>query len=326
METTCDLADPTGFPDAPLVKLATGANNYAGVSRWRELVKLHVRAILSPRATIAWLAAINSRPMLQALALARPRLIGKIYRPYLTNTLSFSERLGVLQSHYDFVARRGLSALALNAGHHPVELASIVTKSATAYRIALRAVEPMEREGELAIQLMRGETLVFTAAFSFFRSGGGMEIGVGCMQGPKGDAGLGLIKEATRDMHGLRPKNLMVRLLSALGHALGCHALRLVGNGNRAVNRARREGKVHADYDTLWRECGALPRADGDYHLDCEMPGPPDLLRVPSNKRSSARKRYETVDLLVNSVLKTFKRPGNDPGNHRPAPSMETPK
>lgn len=292
-----------------MVKVSTGASNYAGLSRWRELVKLHLRVLCSPRATGAWLAMLNSQPMLRALAMARPRLIGKIYRPYLTNTLSFSERLMLLQSHYDFIARKGLSALVLKAGRRPVELARITTKSGIVYRIALRAVEPMEREGELAVQLLRGETLVYTAAFSFFRSGAVMVLGVGCMQGPKGDCGLDLIKEATREMHGLRPKNLMVRLLSALGYDLGCSALRLVGNGNRAVNRARRDGRVHADYDTLWRECGALPRADGDYHLDCELPKPPDLQQLPSNKRSAARKRHETVESVVGATVNTFKRP-----------------
>ena len=308
MVSTGDLEELAACTGAPVVKVSTGASNYAGLSRWRELVKLHLRAAWSPRATGAWLAMLNSQPMLRALAIARPRLIGKIYRPYLTNTLSFSERLTLLQSHYDFIGRKGLSELVLKAGRRPVELASVATKSDTVYRIALRAVEPMEREGELALQLLRGETLVYTAAFSFFQSGG-MVLGVGCMQGPKGDCGLSLIKQATRDMHGLRPKNLMVRLLSALGHDLGCSALRLVGNGNRAVNRARRDGRVHADYDMLWRECGALPRADGDYHLDCDVPRPPDLHQVPSNKRSAARKRHEIFALIVAAALETFRRP-----------------
>jgi uncharacterized protein len=309
MVSTGDVDGLAACAGAPLVKVSTGASNYAGLSRWRELVKLHLRAVWSPRATGAWLAMLNSQPMLRALAIARPRLIGKIYRPYLTNTLSFSERLMLLQSHYDFIGRKGLSELVLKAGRQAVELARVTTKSDTIYRIALRAVEPMEREGELAMQLLRGETLVYTAAFSFFRSGGGMVLGVGCMQGPKGDCGLGLIKEATRDMHGLRPKNLMVKLLSALGHDLGCSALRLVGNGNRAVNRARRDGRVHADYDTLWRECGALLRADGDFHLDCDVPRPPDLQDIPSSKRSAARKRHEILESIVGAALNTFSRP-----------------
>ena len=152
------------------------------------------------------------------------------------------------------------------------------------------------------VQLVQDGDLVYSAAFSFFESDHGMALGIGCMQGPKGERGLQLIKDATRELHGLRPKNLMVKLLSQFAHDHGCAALRLVSNANRVVCSATRQGKVHADYDTLWQELGAVARSDGDYALASEAICAPDLAAIASKKRSEARKRHETLAALIVAV------------------------
>ncbi|MEO8600582.1 MAG: DUF535 family protein [bacterium] len=71
--------------------------------------------------------------------------------------------------------------------------------------------------------------------------------------------GLARISVATRELHGLRPKNLMVRLARQIGHVFGCNNMILVGNVNRAAHRSVRKGLVFADYDALWRGLGHMP-------------------------------------------------------------------
>lgn len=121
---------------------------------------------------------------------------------------------------------------------------------------------------------------------------------------------MAIIREATRQLHGLRPKSLLIKLLCALGHRYGCDGLRLVGNGNRTVRGAIRQGKVHADYDAFWRECGATLRDDGDYYMRCATPAPPDLLSMASSKRSGARHRHEVLRKLVGIVSARLDREG----------------
>jgi uncharacterized protein VirK/YbjX len=106
-------------------------------------------------------------------------------------------------------------------------------------------------------------------------------------------------------LHGVRPKQLMVTLVRHLGFQLGCTQLRLVGNANRTVRGAMRQGRVRADYDQLWTELGALRQADGDYALPCEPLRAPDLERVASKKRSEVRKRHQlTAGLLQCAALR----------------------
>jgi uncharacterized protein VirK/YbjX len=197
----------------------------------------------------------------------------------------------------------------VQAARGAVTLARIDGKSGLPYQLQLRAIEPMEREGELVLQLLQEDRLVYSCAFSFVHSDAGMALGIGCMQGPRGEHGLQLIKDATRELHGLRPKNLMLKLLSQFAHDHGCATLRLVSNANRVVCSATRQGKVHADYDTLWQELGAVARADGDYQLASEAICEPDLAAIASKKRSEARKRHETLCELAQAMTVSLHAP-----------------
>ena len=295
------------------ITIRSGVAGFSGLKQLRESIKLSLRARLNRHATFGWLDLLSSHPMFAELVKARPRLIYKIYRPYYSNTMDTSQRLALLRSHYRHIFRHGMGPLTVQAARGAVVLATIEGKNGLPYQLQLRAIEPMEREGELVLQLVQDGDLVYSAAFSFFEGWGegrgGMVLGIGCMQGPKGERGLQLIKDATRELHGLRPKNLMVKLLSQIAYDHDCSKLRLVGNANRTVCSATRQGKVHADYDALWQELGAVQRSNGDYTLGSEPICAPDLAAIASKKRSEARKRHETLCALAQAVAVSLHAP-----------------
>ena len=140
--------------------------------------------------------------------------------------------------------------------------------------------------------------------FTFFgcRTRAPLEVGVriGCLQGPKGEESLRRVREATRDLHGMRPKFLMMRLVRQLAWEHGCRTMILVGNDNRTVHRsAKKHGRLMADYDSVWQELGAQARRDGDFDLPCENLPPLMLDEVASKKRSEARKRHELTLAMI---------------------------
>lgn len=292
------------------IGIRSGAHGRTSLARLRELIKLSLRSALQPHATHGWLGLLNSDPVFGQLVSARPRLVGKVFRPYLSTTFNSAQRTSLLIGHYHSILRLGWAPLVLQAATMGVELGALPGKSGGVLRLVVRAVEPMEREGELALQLMHNEELVCSCAVVLIGCLDGFDIGVGCIQGPSSDAGLSIIREATRQLHGLRPKSLLIKLLCALGHRYGCDGLRLVGNGNRTVRGAIRQGKVHADYDAFWRECGATPRDDGDYYMRCAALATPDLLSMASSKRSGARHRHEVLRKLVGIVSARLDREG----------------
>jgi len=287
---------------ATRITIATGVRHCTGWTRVREHAKLWVRARWHGAATAGWLRFLNADPSLADLAEACPPLLHKIYRPYVTATLTGVQRSAALIDHYDFVRRHGWTRLVRAAARAPVPLGQVAGRSGTVYRLELRAVDAMRREGELVFQLVQGDIALCACAFSLFRATRA-QLGIGGLQGTNVPGGADLIRAATRDLHGLRPKHLLVKLVGALGHAAGCLTLLLVGNRNHAVRRARREGKVHADYDGFWRACGAAARPDGDFELPCRPVLPPDLSAIPSSKRAAARQRYRLLAALQDDVL-----------------------
>lgn len=288
---------------APSVTLRSGVSDRLAIIPYlRERVKLHARALVHRGHTRTWLQLLNSHPAFAEYVQHCPRLLHKIYRPYLTANLDMGQRLAVLASHYQFIFRHGLGQTVAQASRGAVVLASIDGKSGARYQVQLRAVEPLEREGELVLQLVEGASLVYSIAFTFSDLDGFGIVSVGCIQGPKHGDGLAAIRTATRELHGLRPKQLMVSLVGQLGYALGCTQMRLVANANRVVRGAMREGRVLADYNQLWAELGAEQRSDGDFQLSCAPLPALDLERICSKKRSEARKRHAMAMELADAI------------------------
>lgn len=279
---------------------------------FQELAKLGARALAYPRCTRAWLRWLNSDPLYRQLAHTSPRLVSKIYHPYLNDKMACRERLAVLIAHYRFVRELGLGPLLVRAARAPVSLCTITGKHGAQYELQLSAVAPMQREGDLLLQLCHQDKPVYSVVFSFFQTGCAMAVGIGCLQGPRGDDGLDCVRDATHEWYGLRPKNLMTYLVRQLGHDCGCRHLFLVGNRNRAADYAIRKGQVHADYDALWQALGARPRANGDFVLPCEELAPPDLQLLPSKKRGEARKRHAMlvdIQYALRAALQIQPRP-----------------
>lgn len=295
------------------ITLLAGLGHKSRASRACAAVKLNLRALAHPVLTHGWLEMLNSHHSLQEIALLQPRLIHKIYRPYLSGRLTPWERLIALTDHYRFVLEHELAPLVTAATRGAVTLAAFSGKSGAEYRITLRAIVPMEREGELVLQLHCGERLVQSVAFSFVREGTLNSVYIGCLQGPQCGEGLELSRAATRDLHGMRPKQMLVRIVQHLGHAFGCIQLLMVGNHNRSVRKQLRKGRVHADYDAFWQELGASPRPDGDFLLLCSPPVAPDLETIASKKRAEARRRHDLVVELMEQLMTHI------PGTLRPA-------
>lgn len=292
-----------------VVTLRMGVTHVRGALPYlRELAKLSLRAHWHRALTRRWLEVLNSHPFLGQLAESAPHLLHKVYRPYLTTTMCSERRLDAIEQHYRFIIAQGLETVVLEAARCGIQLCAFAGKCGTPYEIWLRAVAPFEREGELVLQLRTGQTIVYSLAFSFYGSLGEPALNIGCLQGPKGEAATELIRASTRALHGLRPKNLLIGLARQIGHDMDCRHLHLVGNTNRVVHGAIRQGKVMADYDQAWVELGAVRRTDGDFELDCRSLMPPALEAVESKRRSELRKRH-ALSGEVHSAVSARLRP-----------------
>lgn len=287
--------------------LHDGARHLHGSAYLREILKLHIRAILHPQVSQRWLCFLGSDPYYRELVRLCPRLIGKVFRPYLTNTLNSTQRCALLIAHYKFVRKLGWDAICLRAAAQAQPLARMIARDGSVYSLQLRCAEPMEREGECTLELFCDTQHVYSCSFVFLQTAGPMHLAVGCVQGPRAADGAERIRKATRDLHGLRPIGLMIKVLQALGAKTGCQQLHLVSNPHRAVRKSLRAGKVFAEYDAYWMQFGAFLNSDGDYRLACCSPSPPDFGEMPSKRRSAARARYQLIAHVIEECLSSLR-------------------
>lgn len=269
---------------------------------FKDKAKLSLGSMVFPTQTRRWLQFIEDNQVLGELAQSFPRLIHKIYRPYLSNRLDCADRVDALISHYGLMFRAGFRDLIRRAAICPVTICEFFGKSGAGFRLELTAINVGHREGEFSLRLISDGESVYTVTFILLEQEGEHYIKIGCLQGTSASNGSAAIKRVTRDLHGCRPKNLLVSIVRDIGDYFGCRATLLISNQDRiCINRWRRR-RILSNYDQTWLEMGAVSREDGDFELSCTEILKTSFDSIPSKKRSEAKKRSALLNSIFDAV------------------------
>lgn len=221
-----------------------------------------LRGLLSPIVSTRWARFIRRYHRAVDAEPPAARVLGKPVRSYVHTRLSPSGRLTVLRTHYrlfrDLFSPDCVRRL---CGGEPMQIAELEARKGARYQLVVVASVrvSMQREGELALYLIkRGATApVSRLSLAFGRVEGYAAVMIGGLQGPGGGHKRDVI-EATRELHGLRPKDATLLAARALASALGMGSVHAIANRHHVLNRLEDSSK-HADYDFYWLERGALP-------------------------------------------------------------------
>lgn len=261
-----------------------------------QAAKYLVRASSMPLRHHSFLRFLEGHPLLRACVARDPRLLERYQHRFVNRQWHRGERLQALQTHYRLLLERWPTAL-FEAVYVEgrATLGELVLKDGSRVRLHLCPSIPMGCEGELAIELSdtQGEPLYRLVMTLVDQD----TLAIGCLQGPRGETARERVRELTRHMHGMRPKQLM--LVLAYAFAGQCGLRRLVAVGNHA--HPLRGRRLFSDYDAYWLEQGAVPGPQGWFLL------PPTLhhraeLEVESKRRAMFRRRadlrWEAVQML----------------------------
>jgi uncharacterized protein VirK/YbjX len=112
---------------------------------------------------------------------------------------------------------------------------------------------------------------------------------IGCIQGPGGDQARDQVRALTRQMHGMRPKQLLLALAYALAGQCGIrHILGISNEAHPLHGRTR----FLADYDAYWREQGGCATGDGWFVLPSTLHHRGEG-EVESKRRGAFRRRAD---------------------------------
>lgn len=309
----------------------SGGDLRADVAGWRMLAAAAVesypgpaRARLRTRAKLFWSLA-RRRAEIQAWladptrgdireAVRRtPSLLGFFVCPYLHAAWPVERRFEAILEHHRIVQRQ-LPALSLppRGGRTLLELDHL----AAGLRLTLDRSNWFFREGELVLNLVKNDRRLMSLAFALGTGPSGLVAYVGALQGARGPDVLAIYRRLTHLLHGLRPRDLMVRLFQSLAAAVGVSEIRCVADESRHQRHPyfadRLRARLHLDYDEVWQEHGATLARYGFFVLGVTV-APRPLDTVPTRKRAMYRRRnalLEELDELVRMAISSSNEAG----------------
>ncbi|HVI57072.1 MAG TPA: DUF535 family protein [Luteibacter sp.] len=265
---------------------------------FRAVATYVARSLLHWRRHGAWLAFLDA-PGMAGLTSVDVTLIERYQHRYMNRRWSMRQRLAATHEHYVFALGRFPRPLFDHLYRtRELVLGRLILRDGSGLSIVLKAPAVRSREGELNISLVDDRALQLSYATISFVDEGRTVI-IGCLQGAANHAGRDVIRDLTRQCHGLRPKNLLLSMVRSLAGAMG--AERILGIGNAAHPFAGRK-KINADYDAFWQENGGVADSQGFYAMSVQEPLRCESM-VESKRRSEFRRRealrHEACDLLV---------------------------
>lgn len=241
-----------------------------------------------------WLMAMDN-PLLAREFSRTPRIRQFLYRKYVNRFWRAAQRMDAIEEHYRLVRTH---ASVLNLA--PDEFIDLVKLDVLQnnFRVVLDRPHWMTREGEMGVSLFLGLDRVYTAMFLLRGTPADMKLIIGCVQGKSLDTGSNLYKELTKALHGMRPRDFLLNLVTIITEELGCRELLGISDKAHFSKHWYSRAFKHAAYDTIWEEHGGVKTADQQFFsLPVKIIKRADS-DITAKKRALYRRRYQFLDEL----------------------------
>lgn len=290
-----------------------------GSRKWLSR-RIRLVAVAATRAGAArlWLGTAGTSALLRRVAVARPLLLEKPFRPLGALGLCFYERARLMLEHY-----------AVMDAMLPVCICDRIymsggmtwTPDDGAYALRLADPGPNPKEGELAFYWMDREAGICLAQLSFYLRQGpsGPEVFIGGLQGPMGETSRERIRIATRASEGLRPKDVVMEALLAFAAHVGARRVTAVSRDNHVGRQRHTPREIQCDYEGFWMEYHGTAQPDGNIEIPVRQPER-DIAAIASKKRSAWRRKQALAQTVRAAVGQWLQADGDDAAQRAAAP------
>jgi uncharacterized protein len=266
----------------------------------RPLKAMHVAAL----SLVHWndLAPLRNAADGSGLAMllrAHPDVWALTLTPLISSDWDARTRLARLTDHFDIVERLGPPF-----SMKPFDYVNLLHLDMIGERYRLTLDQPgwLMRDGLLTLSLWDGVDRIFTLSFCLARQRGELVAYVGGIQGRRDDAALDRYRELTKAAHGVRPRDLLIKLFRMVCRAAAVDRILCVSDDIR-YQKSRyfllygAEPQIDASYDQAWEERGAIRRDDGFFELPLQRVDRA-AEDIPARKRAMYRQRYAMLEQL----------------------------
>lgn len=252
--------------------------------------------IVAPHLHWRWTRQRRQCPMLDVPYNDQLVVAQRHRRKYLCRYWSIPRRLRALIEHYACLGQLPGPWKRRLLGYQRVALCEIALKGGEQLYLSL---EPsvFAKEGEVGLFLRdaAGERL-YSLSFCLGRQ----TIMIGGLQGPRSDLEEGLVKWLGKEMHGLRPKNLLISALYAFAECMS--GLHIQGVSDAAHTCSH---KLKSSYDAFWLELSGVRHERHWYRLPEREPER-DIAEVKSQRRSEFRRREALREVMIKDIRQAW--------------------
>ncbi len=115
-----------------------------------------------------------------------------------------------------------------------------------------------------------------------------------------------IMRQLTKQMHGLRPQQFVIWLIQTLAQKLQIKQLYGIAQNQHIKVRGALKKRITIDYDKTWQEYGGKLNPQGYWQLPLESIQKP-LSEVAAKKRAMYRRRYELQTQLIADLNQALK-------------------
>lgn len=269
------------------------------------------RYLLNWKAHYGWVEYLNSSKEMESWKKNYgPELYLKIQYPYLSGKFKPHEKLKYLKDHYDWLIYR------INEKDYSQDQTLLwkqnieIDDESQNLEIYLKYRAAFVSEGEIALVLKLNEYIQYTLTFSCIDMNGTPVFFIGGLQGGKPEiTTLELVKKLTKQLYGLRPKQLMIHAISIMADFYEVNTLIGVSNKNHTFQSSRRKSKrerVKANLNDFWLNFDSTFHKDENYHFQ-PISNLINLEEIQSKKRNQYRNRQIILDELTSQCMQNLR-------------------
>lgn len=271
--------------------------------------KFMIRTALYLGQTRQMLQHLAQRVDFEYLLNAQITLPSKPQRHYLVLGLSAQQRAEAIVDHYRYLDTLPDSRLAKAfVATDEVPLLRLAGKGESHFTLLASCAHKADREGETTLWLRDdSDRLLASLTFSIMQINNQWRLMVGGLQGPRRQVTHDVIKEATRNCHGIFPKRLLMEFVWLLAARTSINSVCGVSNNGHVFQALRyrysKGRQFHASYDEFWESLGGVRETKRVWQLPT-MPERKLLENIPSKKRAEYRRRFELLDSMAEQIFR----------------------
>jgi len=246
-----------------------------------------LRSLLAPVSSLRWRWFIRGFHRKIGAPPPLARVLAKPVRAYVHRKFWPRHRVALLLEHFRWSEKLFTSDfLQQICANQSIELVALQGRRDKIYRIFISGSLAVisQREGEISISLAETPVSPRLARISFLfcKVSGRLSLVIGGIQGPPG-ANKHAVIGATRDLHGLRPKDAILLAVRILAHQFLIEDVYAIGDDNHVLQRLQDSAKL-SKYDAYWGDRGGVPEPLYGFRfeplcLDCDVKNKRDAMK-----------------------------------------------